>query len=115
MMESNVSEIIRVASNFSVLFPLIAYLIKARHATKRLHIIGALVIVSGVCDFVGFLLYQQKQPTILLFNTYYLLMFGLLWWFYYEIVFIKSRRLITYIGLAVYLQSFILITLFVQK
>jgi hypothetical protein len=113
-MEAKISEIIRIGSNLSVIFPLIAYFVKIQHATKRIHIIGSLVIVSAACDLVGFLLYDREQSTVLLFNIYYLILFILLWWFYYEIVSIRSRRLIIFIGLAVYLQSFILVTLYVQ-
>ncbi|HYC84518.1 MAG TPA: hypothetical protein VEB86_04815 [Chryseosolibacter sp.] len=115
MKGANISEIIRIASNVSVIFPLAVYLAKASYASKRIHIIGMLVIVSGVCDVVGMYLFRQSSATAALFNAYYVIMFALMFWFYYEVVFIKSRRLIIWIGLAVYLQSFILITLYVQS
>lgn len=114
MKPANISEIIRIASNLSVLFPLVAYLAKFKYATRRIHIIGGLVLVSAIFDLIGYLRFQNSEPTAVLFNTYYVFLFCLLWWFYHEVVFIGTRRLITYIGLAVYAQSFILITLFVQ-
>lgn len=114
MKPAEISELVRIASNLSVLFPLVAYLTKARYATRRIHIIGLLIFVSAVCDVLGYIRFQNGQSTAVLFNLYYLALFGFLWWFYHEIVFIGTRRLITYIGLAVYLQSLILITLFVQ-
>jgi hypothetical protein len=114
MKSDYISEIIRVASNLSVAFPLIVYLLKARYATKRVHIIGALVVISAICDLAGYIFLSRKQPTVVLFNAYYIIMFFLLLWFYYEIVFIKNRRVMVLIGLAVYLQSLILITIYVQ-
>lgn len=115
-MNSNaISEIIRVASNLSLLVPLVIYFSRMRYASKRLHIIGTLIIVSGVCDLLGLVLARQQESTVILFNTYYAVLFGLLTWFYYEILFINNRRLMIWIGLAIYLQSFILISLFVQS
>ena len=114
-MESvNISEILRIASSISVVLPLAIYLTRVKYATKRVHIIGVLVIVSGVCDLIGFFLYREHQPTAILFNAYYAILFLLLTWFYYEILFTNDRRVMVWIGLAVYLQSFILTTLYVQ-
>jgi hypothetical protein len=114
MKPAGISEIIRIASNFSVIFPLVAYLFKARYASRRIHIIGVLCILSAVCDLIGFFIFREHKSTAHLFNVYYILLFFLLTWFYYEIVFIRSRRLMIWIGLAVYIQSFILITIYVQ-
>ena len=115
-MESvNISEILRSASVISVFFPLAVYLFKIKYASRRVHIIGVLIIVSGICDLTGFMLYRGHQSTVILFNVYYAILFLLLTWFYYEILFIKDRRVIVWIGLAIYLQSFILTTLFVQS
>jgi hypothetical protein len=109
------SSIIRIASNVSVILPLIVYLSRIRHASSRVHIIGVLVIVSAISDLVGLFLYKQNQPTVILFNSYYAILFFLLTWFYYEVLFINSRRIILWVGLAIYLQSFILVTLYVQS
>lgn len=115
-MESvQIPEIIRIASNVSLLLPLAMYLTRMKYASRQVHIIGILVIVSGVCDLVGLFLFQKSQSTIVLFNTYYAILFFLLTWFYYEVLFVNTRRIMIWIGLAVYLQSFILITAFVQN
>jgi hypothetical protein len=114
MESAGTTEIIRLASNLSVILPLLVYLSKFRYASRRVHIIGVLVLVSGLCDLGGLILFQERQSTAILFNTYYALSFLLLSWFYYEVLFIKSRRVVVLIGLAVYLQSFLLITIFVQ-
>ena len=114
-MESiKISEIIRVASNVSLLVPLSIYIIRMKYASRQIHIIGFLVIVSGLCDLAGFLLFREQQSTAVMFNIYYALLFALLTWFYYEILFVNTRRIMIWIGLAVYIQSFILITVFVQ-
>ncbi len=110
-----ISDIIRVASNLSLLVPLSIYLTRIKYASRQVHIIGVLIIVSGLFDLVGLLLFQKHQSTVVLFNTYYALLFFLLTWFYYEVLFVNTRRLMIWIGLAVYLQSFILITVFVQN
>src|SRR5688572_21706777 len=114
-MESvQISEIFRVASNVSLLVPLAMYLTRIKYASRNIHIIGLLIIVSGVCDLLGFILFNKHQSTVILFNVYYALLFFLLTWFYYEILFVNTRRILVWICLAVYLQSFILVTFFVQ-
>lgn len=114
MEPDSISEVIRIASNVSLILPLIMYLIRIRHASRQVHIIGLLVIASGVCDLIGLVLFSRSQSTVVLFNIYYALLFFLLTWFYYEILFVNTRRMMIWIGLAVYLQSFILVTAFVQ-
>lgn len=114
MEQGIISDIIRVASNISLLFPLIMYLSRARYASREVHIIGALIVVSGLCDLVGFVLFSRSQSTVVLFNSYYALMFFLLTWFYYEVLFANTRKLMFWVGLLIYLQSFVLVTSFVQ-
>jgi hypothetical protein len=109
-----IPEIIRYASNISLLAPLVMYLAKMRYASKQVHIIGILVIASGVCDLLGYILFSRHQSTVLLFNIYYCILFLLLTWFYYEALFLNTRRLMVWIGLAVYLQSYVLTTFYVQ-
>jgi hypothetical protein len=108
------SDTIRIASNLSVVIPLVIYLTKIKYASKRVHIIGALIFVSGICDLIGWIFFKNGQSTAMLFNAYYAMTFFLLSWFYYEVLFIKSRRVVVFLGLAVYLQSFVLISIFVQ-
>jgi hypothetical protein len=115
-MESlKISEIIRVASNISMLVPLAIYLTRIKYASRQVHIIGILIIVSGLCDMIGLILFSQHESTVVLFNTYYAILFALLTWFYYEVLFVNTRRIMIWIGLAVYIQSFILVTVFVQN
>jgi hypothetical protein len=111
----NTSEIIRIASNVSLVVPLAIYFARFKYASKRVHIIGGLIIVSAICDLIGFILSRGQHSTVVLFNAYYAILFFLLTWFYYEILFINNRRVMVWIGLAIYLQSFILITFFVQS
>lgn len=115
-MESvKISEVIRLASNFSVLVPLVFYLAKIRYASRQVHIIGALLIVSGLCDLIGFILFNRQESTAVLFNTYYALLFLLLSWFYYEALSVKTLRTMVWIGFAVYFLSFALVTVYVQS
>ena len=115
MHQPDISEIIRVASNLSMLVPLGIYLTRIRYASRQIHIIGVLIIVSGISDLIGSILFSQRESTVVLFNTYYTLLFLLLSWFYYEVLFVNTRRVLIWIGLAVYLQSFILVTAYVQS
>jgi hypothetical protein len=115
-MESpDISEIIRITSNISVVLPMAMYFTRFTYASKRVHIIGVLIVFSAACDLAGFILFRENQSTAILFNAYYAILFLLLTWLYYEILFLKDRRLIVWIGLAIYLQSFILTTVFVQS
>lgn len=60
-MESvKVSDILSIASSVSVVLPLVFYLSKIKHASKRIHIIGALIIASALCDLTGFFSYEWK-------------------------------------------------------
>ena len=59
--------------------------------------------------------FSRHQSTVVLFNAYYFVLFLILTWFYYEALFVNTRRILVWIGLAIYLQSFILITFFVQN
>lgn len=114
MNSDHTSEIVRLASNLSVALPLVAYLTKIKYASRKVHIIGLLIILSATSDIAGYIFFNERQSTAVLFNAYYAFTFLLLSWFYYEILFIKSRRVVVLIGLAVYLQSFMLITIYVQ-
>ncbi len=109
------TNIIRIASNVSLAIPLVIYLMRFKYATRRIHIIGILVIVSGISDLIGYILSSDQQSTVVLLNTYFAVLFFLLTWFYYDILFLNNRRMMIWIGLAIYLQSFILTTLFVQS
>jgi hypothetical protein len=115
MQAPSIPTIISTASSISVVLPLAMYLFRMKNAAKRIHIIGALMIVSAVCDLVGMLLITERSSTVVLFNVYYALLFLLLTWFYYEILFINTRRILVWIGLAIYLQSFLLVTIYVQS
>jgi hypothetical protein len=115
MQAPSIPTIISTASSISVVLPLAMYFIRMKNAARRIHIIGALVMVSAVCDIIGMILIMERSSTVVLFNTYYALLFLLLTWFYYEILFINTRRVLVWIGLAIYLQSFLLVTIYVQS
>src|SRR4051812_20087966 len=110
-----ISEIIRVASIISVAFPLVAYLIKIRSASKPLHLIGALSIVSAISDVLAYFFFAQGKSTVVLFNLYYAILFLLLTWFFYEILLVKTGKRTVIVGLVVYILAFILVSLYVQN
>ena len=107
-------EIIRHVSILSVALPLFQYCFKARHASRPVHIIGVLTIVSALSDAIAYILFEQDVPTVILFNAYYTVLFFLLSWFYYEILSTKIGRTTVLAGLAIYFISFIFVTLYLQ-
>jgi uncharacterized oligopeptide transporter (OPT) family protein len=113
-LDQQVVEIIRRASGYSIIVPLLVYLYKARGAPKQNHIIAGLLMLSAVCDIIGDYLFRNKLPTATLSNTYYFFLFVFLCWFYYEILFRNEAKGVFYTGVAIYLISFLVITLFVQ-
>jgi hypothetical protein len=114
MRSEHISEIIRLASIISIAVPLIIYLIRLRYASKPVHLVGILTIVSAASDLIAYVMASQGETNAVLFNSYYAILFILLTWFYYEILSIKSGKTTVIVGLVIYLLSFILITLFVQ-
>ena len=115
MESAKVPEIIRLASNLSVIFPLLVYFVKARYASRQIHIVGILTIVSAICDLIGFYLFSRNESTVVLFNSYYALMFLLLTWFYYDLLFVDGHRTMIWLGLGAYVLSFLLVTVYVQS
>lgn len=112
-MKFNLAQIIAHASSLSIAIPLLIYLIKIKSASKQNHIILGLIIVSGLSDLVGFILYSNRLSTATLSNIQDVLQFILLFWFYFE-VFKDKNKWVFYIGIVAYLISFLTVTLFFQ-
>lgn len=115
-MESlQIPEIVRLMSNLSLAVPLVLYIARIRQVDREIHIIGALLAVSGVCDLIGFILFSRQQSTEILINTYYTVLFVLLSWFYYKVLFASHQRVLVWVGIAVYLLAFFMVSAYVQK
>lgn len=114
MESEHIPGIIRAASNLSVALPLVVYLFRIRYASRQIHIIGLLIILSGLADAAGFILLKGGASTVVLFNGYYSLLFVLLSWFYYEALAENTHRLIVGIGSVVYVVSYVLVSVYVQ-
>lgn len=115
MKSDNISEVIRFASVYSVAFPLLAYLVKIRYATRPIHIVGIIALISALSDILALLFFSRGASTIVLFNAYYVVLFILLATFYYQVIGEKAGRSTVVIGVVVYMISFLLITTFVQS
>lgn len=114
-MESlHVPEIVRLASNLSLAVPLALYVSRIKRVHREIHIIGALLVVSGVCDLIGFILFSRQESTVVLFNTYYIILFLLLSWFYHQVLFTSHQRVLVWAGIALYAIAFLLVTAYVQ-
>jgi hypothetical protein len=114
MKSESFSEVIRLASVFSVAFPLLAYLVKFRSASRPIHIIGLLAIVSAVSDTLASVFFSHNTSTVLLFNSYYVVSFALLAFFYFSVLQEKMGRTTVTIGIVVYLIAFVLLTVSYQ-
>jgi len=115
MRSDNISEIIRVASILSVAFPLVMYLTKIRSASRPIHLIGGLSLVSALSDLLAYFFFAQGKSTVVLFNIYYTVLFLLLTWFYYEILLARSGKRTVVVGLVLYILAFILVSTYVQS
>lgn len=102
-------------SYFSVLIPLISYIVNIRRVGKPIHIIGVLVLVSGLCDLIGFLLIKQKLSTALVINTYFITQFCLLSFYYYETLFRNKSDLVHVIGVVQFFLAFLIATYFYKS
>lgn len=114
-MELSDAEIISHISSLSIIVPLLLYFWKFRNAPRPVHIIGALVVISAVCDLIGFILMSGKHSTAVVINIYYMLVFILLSWYYYESIFKVKHKLLLPIGSFVYFVLFLVITLTMQN
>jgi hypothetical protein len=112
MESEQISEIIRIASIGSVLFPLALYLFRVGQASKALHLIGVLTFVSALSDITGYFLFARGQSTVVLFNVYYILTFLLLTWFYYEIYATRNGKMTIISGLVVYVIAFAVVSFY---
>jgi hypothetical protein len=110
-----IPEIIAHSSSLSVLIPLCIYVIRFKSLNKAGHVIGALLVISALCDLAGFILFKTQHSTAIVFNIYYTLMFLVLCRFYYEIIFKNKLRIALVAGIALYVLSFVMITFYVQN
>jgi len=113
-MKFSATELIRFASNLSVLIPLIVYLTKIKVAPKQNHIIALLLIVLGLFDLAGFLFGLKHLSTALLFNVGQMAQFAILSWYYFEVVFTKAKVEVLIGGSMGYIISFVLVNMFVE-
>jgi hypothetical protein len=113
--DQHITEIIRLASIMSILLPLGIYLVKSRYATRAVHIIGMLAILSAASDFAGYFLSAHGKSTVVLFNTYYIVLFLLLSWFYYIVTETRNARTIIQAAAVVYGILFVIISVYEQS
>lgn len=105
-MESEATELIRYLSNFSVLIPLLFYIVKAKILPRENHVIGLFVIVSGVANLIGSLYSSMKISNAAIFNIHDIIAFVILCWYYYQVVFRFKSRGYFYLGISAYVISF---------
>jgi hypothetical protein len=92
-------EYIRIFSNLSVIIPLVFYMKKINDTPIQNHIIGALIVVSGLSDLIS---YFNSTTSPIINNSYNLIQFILLVWFYYELVYKKRSEVVVLIGIGIY-------------
>ena len=114
-MRVSISEIIRIASIFSVSIPLIFYVANLKNSSRAIHATGALIIISGIADIIGSVLFDQHRSNALIYNIQDTLQFTLLSWIFLELISLRKLRIILYSGIVVYIVSLITVTLFFQS
>lgn len=114
MKSSSISEVIRMLSTFSVLIPVLLYSIKFKGLSRPIHVIGLLLIMSGLSDAFGMYLSARQMSTVYLFNSFYLLNYVLLIIFFYQVfVNLKHRTVLQYLVIA-FAIGFVTITASIQ-
>ena len=107
----SISEAIRLSSIYSFIIPLVVYALAFKKAKKPVHLIGGLIIASGISDFIALF----KLPIIsvaLLCNIQDVIQFLLVSAFFYII---SSNRIIIKWGVALYLPGLFVTSLFIQS
>lgn len=100
-----VVELIRTASSFSAMIPIVFYLISFQRSPVQHHIIGALVLLSCLADLMTF----HPSPAVpMINNAYSFLQFLLITWFYYELLYKKKFEPMFLICIGVYIATLIL-------
>jgi hypothetical protein len=103
------------ASVFSVLIPLVFYIVNIKKSPKQNHAIGILLFISGLCDSIGLIRFFDSDSNILLFNIFNVFQFVLLAYYYYTIMFKLTNHNIFYLGFAFYVLTFIILSLTTQS
>lgn len=115
MSSQSIAEIIKYASIFSVAFPLILYLFRAKNLGRSGHLIGAIVAISAASDLAAYFMARSGISTAIVFNSYFVVSFVLLSWFYYEVLQSDRGRKTVQWGLGFFILAYIVITIFFQS
>lgn len=118
-MKSELSEIVRLSSNLSIVVPLLAYILAViylsfKKVARFVHIVGLLSFSSAITDAITFVMFDKGIKTILAFNIYILLFFLLTSWFYYEVLFKSFHKRFLVITVVIYLMLFLVVSMCVQ-
>ncbi len=108
-------QFIVLASQFSVFMPLTIYLLRIRDVRRPTHSVGMLVLVSGICDLVGFTLVGEKLSTAFVLNAFILFQFFLLSHYYYGTLFRGKPDTVLGITMWQYATGFLIVTVFYDE
>jgi hypothetical protein len=114
MSSQAIAVIIKYASIFSVAFPLILYLIRAKDLSRHAHMIGAMIVISAISDGVGYFVSRAGTSTAIIFNSYFVISFLLLCWFYHSVAPAKSGKNLVRWGVGIFILAYVCIASFVQ-
>jgi hypothetical protein len=114
MSSQAIAVLIKYASIFSVAFPLILYLIRAKGVSRHAHMIGAMIVISALSDGVGYFVARAGISTAIIFNTYFVISFLLLCWFYYSVAQTATGRRLVQWGVGIFILAYIVIASFIQ-
>jgi hypothetical protein len=114
MSSQAIAAIIKYASIFSVAFPLILYVIRAKGLRRHAHMIGAMIVISAISDGIGYFVARAGMSTAVIFNTYFVISFLLLCWFYYTVSQTGTGKKLVVWGVGIFVVAYIVIASFVQ-
>ena len=99
-------------SPLSVLVPLFFYFRKIRVKKERhINILAILLVVSGVADLIGYLLWRKKIPNAFVLNSFFTIQFFLLSYLYYQLL---NKKIRIYLPTILYVAFLIINTIYIQ-
>jgi hypothetical protein len=111
----NYLTILLYASYYSPLLPILIYLLRFNKVRGNpFHIIGSLVIISGLSDLVGYILLNNNLGNAIVYNIYTLFEFILLSFYFYSTLFNRNYKYALLIALLNFIIAFAIFQFFAQ-
>jgi hypothetical protein len=110
----NYQQIFLNGSDLTTLIAILIYLIRFRKVYPPEHIIGVLLIISGLSDLISYFFVQAKIKTALVFNIFFIIQFCLVSWYHAKNQF-RIRSAVIGTGVVNYIIAILLVTIFLEQ